>query len=176
LQLCHDEKVEFFDRLITMDECWVYHDPETKEMGKQWKHADSLPLKKAKSQLSPGKVMLSMFWDRRGIIMTDYAQKGGTITGEYYRNLLRKLWGEIKKKRCRMLGKDVRLLHENALAHAMMTLATSLGYEILPHPPYSPDLALRDFFLFPQLKKPLHGKRFQDDDDVISVVEDFLNS
>jgi hypothetical protein len=51
LQLCQDEKMEFFNRLITMDECWVYHyDPETKDMSKQWKHADSPPPKKAKSQ------------------------------------------------------------------------------------------------------------------------------
>jgi hypothetical protein len=35
LPLCQDENVEFFDRLITMDECRVYHyDPETKEMSK----------------------------------------------------------------------------------------------------------------------------------------------
>ncbi|XP_023712914.1 histone-lysine N-methyltransferase SETMAR-like [Cryptotermes secundus] len=74
-----------------------------------------------------------------------------------------------------MLGKGVRLLHDNAPAHAT-TLAASLGYEILPPPPYSPDLALSDFFLFPQLKKPLRGKRFEDDDDVICAVEDFLNS
>jgi hypothetical protein len=41
LQLCKDEEVEFFDRLITRDECWVYHyDPETKEMSKQWKQAE----------------------------------------------------------------------------------------------------------------------------------------
>ncbi|PNF36296.1 hypothetical protein B7P43_G05287 [Cryptotermes secundus] len=52
-QLCQDEKVEFFDRLSMVDECWVYHyDPETKEMSKKWKHADSLPPKKAKSQPS----------------------------------------------------------------------------------------------------------------------------
>jgi hypothetical protein len=51
LQLCQDEKVEFFNRLITMDEFWVYHYvPETKEMIKQWKHADSLPPEKAKCQ------------------------------------------------------------------------------------------------------------------------------
>ncbi|XP_033608586.1 uncharacterized protein LOC111866725 [Cryptotermes secundus] len=62
LQLCQDEKMEFFDHLITMDECWVYHyDPETKEMSKQWKHADSLRPKKVKSQPSSGKVMLSVF-------------------------------------------------------------------------------------------------------------------
>jgi histone-lysine N-methyltransferase SETMAR len=57
-----------------------------------------------------------------------------------------------------------------------MTLAASLGYEILPHPPHSPDLAPRDSFFFPRLKMPLHGKRFQNNDNVISAWEDFLNS
>jgi hypothetical protein len=50
-----------------------------------------------------------------------------------------------------------------------------LGYELLPRPLYLPDLALSNFFLFPWLKKPLRGKRFQDDDDVISAVEAFRN-
>ncbi|XP_023710572.1 histone-lysine N-methyltransferase SETMAR-like [Cryptotermes secundus] len=173
LQLCQDKKVEFFDCLITMDESWVYHyDPETKEMSKQWKHVDSPPPKKAKSQPSTGKVMLSVFWDRQGDIMTNNAQKGVTITGKYYWNLLRKLQEAIKKNLCEMLGKGVRLLHDNALAHAT-TLAASLGYEILLPSPFSPVLAPSNFFLFTQLMKPLRGKRFQ---DVISAVEDFLDS
>jgi hypothetical protein len=97
LLLCQDKRVEFFDRLITMD--------ETKEMSKQWKHADSPPPKKAKSQPSSGKVLLSVFWDWRGVIITNCAQKGVSITGEYYWNLLRKLWEEIKKKVTRNAGK-----------------------------------------------------------------------
>jgi hypothetical protein len=31
----------------------------------------------------------------------------------------------------------------------------------LPHPPYSPDLAPADFFLFPKLKTTSTGRRFQ---------------
>jgi hypothetical protein len=33
---------------------------------------------------------------------------------------------------------------------------------VVPHPPYSPDSAPCDFFLFPRLKSNLKGKRFQD--------------
>jgi hypothetical protein len=33
---------------------------------------------------------------------------------------------------------------------------------VVPHPPYSPNLALCDFFLFPRLKSTLKGNRFQD--------------
>lgn len=180
LQLFQADPDDFFDRLITMDECWVYHyDPETKEQSKQWKHASSPPPKKARSQPSSGKVMLSVFWDSRGVLLTDYARKGTTITGNYYRNLLRKLRVEIKAKRRGMLTKGVRLLHDNAPAHSAhetVKLAGDLGYEILPHPPYSPDLAPSDFFLFHHLKKPLRGRRFKDDDEVITEVELFLKS
>jgi hypothetical protein len=33
---------------------------------------------------------------------------------------------------------------------------------VVPHPPYSPDLTLCDFFLFPRMKSELKGRRFQD--------------
>ena len=35
-----------------------------------------------------------------------------------------------------------------------------ISQELL-HPPYSPDLAPADFFLFPKLKTTLKGRRFQ---------------
>jgi hypothetical protein len=41
---------------------------------------------------------------------------------------------------------------------------------VVPHPPYSPDLAFCDFFLFPRLKSTLKRKQFQD------VVEIQLNT
>ena len=34
------------------------------------------------------------------------------------------------------------------------------GYELIPHPVYSPDLALSNFFLYPNLKKDIHGVDF----------------
>jgi hypothetical protein len=32
---------------------------------------------------------------------------------------------------------------------------------VVPHPPYSPDLAPCDFFLFPRLKSTLKGNNFK---------------
>jgi len=37
------------------------------------------------------------------------------------------------------------------------SVAAECGYELLPHPPYSPDLAPSDFYLFPLLKEHLRG-------------------
>jgi len=36
----------------------------------------------------------------------------------------------------------------------------------VPHPPYSPDLAPADFFLFPKLKTTLKGHCFQTIEDI----------
>jgi hypothetical protein len=37
---------------------------------------------------------------------------------------------------------------------------------IVPHPPYSPDLAPSDFWLFPALKMGLRGRRFATVEDI----------
>lgn len=37
-------------------------------------------------------------------------------------------------------------------------------FKLLPYPPYSPDLALRDFFLCSGLKKMLAGNKFSDNE------------
>ena len=50
------------------------------------------------------------------------------------------------------------------------------GFEILSHPPYSPDLAPSDFHLFPKMKLELSGRRFTTNDDVIEAVEEYLQS
>jgi len=56
------------------------------------------------------------------------------------------------------------LHHDNAPAHASLLIREFLmkhGTTVVPQPPYSPDLAPVDFFLFPQLKSSLKGRRFQ---------------
>ena len=49
-----------------------------------------------------------------------------------------------------------------------------LRYELLPHPPYSSDLAPSDYFLFPNLKKWLAGKRFYANDEIISQTNTYF--
>ena len=49
------------------------------------------------------------------------------------------------------------------------------GYELIPHPTCSPDLALSDFFLFPNLKKDIHGLHFRSDEEVVMAVEEWVN-
>jgi [histone H3]-lysine36 N-dimethyltransferase SETMAR len=51
-----------------------------------------------------------------------------------------------------------------------------LGYELLPHPPYSPDLAPSDFFLLADLKRMLAGKKFSTNEKVIVETEAYFEA
>jgi histone-lysine N-methyltransferase SETMAR len=111
-------------------------------------------------------MMASILWDSLGKILIDYLEKGRTIisiNGTYYADELRRLRQEIARKRRRKLTQGVWLLHDNWPAHTSqvaMAAATHFGFEILPHPPFSPDLAPSDFYLFPKLKTKLRDRRF----------------
>ena len=49
-----------------------------------------------------------------------------------------------------------------------------LPFELLDHPPYSPDLAPSDFFLFPHLKIALGGQRFSSNEEAITFVNNYF--
>ena len=46
-------------------------------------------------------------------------------------------------------------------------------YQLVEHPPYSPDLAPSDCYLFLKIKKGLGGHDFARDDDVMNAVDNF---
>jgi histone-lysine N-methyltransferase SETMAR len=49
-----------------------------------------------------------------------------------------------------------------------------MGWEILQHPPHSPDLSPFDFHLFGKLKEHLSGQRFASDQKVENKKRNFL--
>ena len=51
-----------------------------------------------------------------------------------------------------------------------MDVVEQNGYELIPHPVYSPDLAPSEFFLFPNLKKDIRGCHFRS-----TAVEEGVN-
>jgi histone-lysine N-methyltransferase SETMAR len=118
--------------------------------------AHPAPQKKFRVQKSAGEVLASFFRDQDGILLIDYLPKVQTINAEYYSSLLVQLKGIFKEKRRGKVTKGVLFLHSNAQAHrelATQKKLAYLGFQVLDHPPYSPDLAPSDYHLFPVLKK-----------------------
>ena len=123
--------------------------------------------------------MASVFWDAHGIIYIDDLEKGKYINSDYYIELLVRLKDEIAKRRPHMKKKKIVLHQDNAPCHkSMKTMAklSELGYELLPHPPYSPDLAPSNYWLFADLKNMLQGKRFGSNEEEISETEAYFEA
>jgi hypothetical protein len=83
---------------------------------------------------------------------------GGRTEGQtdgYYFYISRRLLAGDKNLRTATGLCGVRLLHDNASSHKAIIVREYMKQEKeveLPHPPYLPDFAPCDFFLFPRLK------------------------
>jgi len=78
-----------------------------------------------------------------------------------------------KKKKER---KKKELFHHDNAPHSStiaMAKLVELRYELLSHP-YSLDLASCNFYLFPNMKKWLGGKRFASNEKVIAETEAYF--
>ena len=180
LQRYHEEGEEFLNRIVTGDETWVHFaQPETKRDSMTWKHFDSPPPRKFKAVPSAKKIMATVFWDRCGVLMVDFLRHGFTVNAEQYCRTLDKLRNVIRKKRSGLISTGVILLHDNATPHTAAQMREWLErykWEVLSHPPYSPDLVPSDFYLFGPLKRHLSGQTFTTDADCETAVKQWLSS
>ena len=117
--------------------------------------------------------MVTVFWDEKGLLLLEFMPQKTTITVQTYANTITALRGAIKEKRREKLSADVLLLHDNAPVYMSAKSQAAIrqcGFQQLNHPPYSPDLAPSNYFLFRVMKKFLRGKRFSSDEEVKEAV------
>jgi histone-lysine N-methyltransferase SETMAR len=146
----------------------------------QWKHLSSPVNKKLKTQASAGKDMLIIFWDVNGPILVHFQEKGQTVISARYSDMLvNELNPAIRSKRRGLLSKRGLLLHDNArprtTAHTVDKLRAR-KFEMLKHPPYSPELAPSDFHLFGPMKEHLRGHKSEEDSEVMEAVQSWLKT
>ncbi|KYN36550.1 hypothetical protein ALC56_09095, partial [Trachymyrmex septentrionalis] len=75
-------------------------------------------------------------------------------------------------------NKNWLLHHDNAPAHTSLLVREFLTKNntlMMPQPPYSPDLAPCDFFLFPKLKRPMKGRRYATIEEIKTASMEELN-
>ena len=68
---------------------------------------------------------------------------------------------------------SILIQHDNVRLHTSLRTQEAIarfGWNVLPHPPHSPELAPLDFHRFGPLKDALRGTRFEDDEGVIRAV------
>ena len=165
------EKEPFLDRIVTGDEKWILYNNVQRK--RNWKKAGEGAEPVAKAGLHPMKVLLCVWWDCRGIIHFVLLRRGETITAD---KQFTRLDAAIREKRPVLANrKGVIFHHDNARPHvAQQTLRKlkELKWEILQHPPYSPDISPSDFHLFRSLQNSLNGKNLNS----VEAVENYLTN
>ncbi|KFM62375.1 Histone-lysine N-methyltransferase SETMAR, partial [Stegodyphus mimosarum] len=170
---------DVLDKIVTGDETWIHHfSPETKRSSLEWKHCSSPTRKKCRTVPSAGKVMMTLFFDREGVVHTEFMPKGATINASSYCETLKRLRKSLKNRRPGKLSKGIVLLHDNARPHAAKQtceLLKTFRWEVWNHSPYSPDLSPPDFHVFGPLKQELSKRRYHSDAEVKATAQQWLS-
>lgn len=165
----------WLDHLITGDEKWVLYVNYTRKH--QWLAPNQQPIPTPKGEIHAKKVMLSVWWDIHGVVYWELLPHNTTITAEVYCAQLDNLKATLLAQRPE--HDKVYFLHDNARPHVAKSVRQKLlsyGWEVLPHPPYSPDLAPSDYYLFRSLSNHLREKIFDEVDDIEKWLRDFFDS
>jgi histone-lysine N-methyltransferase SETMAR len=154
----------FLPRLITGDEKWVFHINFRRK--RQWVGPAETPSPDPKLDPHRKKLMLCVLWDLEGVIYWELLDSKTTLTAAVYSQQLDRLAEAVRTKRPSKT--KVIIQHDNARPHvAKLTKAKiqELGWEVLPHPAYSPDLAPSDYHLFRDLQSNLDELHFENDEE-----------
>ena len=123
-------------------------------------------------------MILSVWWDWKGVVMFELLPRNQTINSGVYCRQLNKLNATVKEKRSELVNrKGVIFYHDNVTPHASLGTRQKLlrlYWEVILHPPYSPDLAPSDYYLFRSLQNSLNSKTFNDDEAVKSHLVQFF--
>ena len=125
---------------------------------------------------SAQKIMGTIFWDAEGCILIEFLETGKTINAARYVQTLLKLRRALRDKHP---GRKINLQHDNTRPHtARLTLEKieNMGWEVLPHHPYSPDLAPSDYHLFGFVKNQMRGQHYETNKALQTAVSQCLRA
>ncbi|KAK6767034.1 hypothetical protein RB195_026541 [Necator americanus] len=122
--------------------------------------------------------MICVWWDWEGLVHWEMLEKNKTVEKNLYIAQLHRVKEAIQLKRPHRRG-QVILLHDNARPHTANIVKAALqelDWEVLQHPPYSPDLAPTDYHLFRSLSNQMRGVTFDNNEDLENWLNNFFES
>ena len=103
---------------------------------------------------STHKILMIPFFDSTGMIYMHWVPTGLTVNKEYYVEVLREFRKRFRRKRPALFKSGQRHFQRDNAPVQNSILVTDylskMGIKTVTHPPYSPDLAPCDFWLFPK--------------------------
>ena len=183
LQICTSllsrlEQEPFLDRILTCDEKWVIY--ENPRRSGAWLPKGANPATVPKADMHPKKLLLTVWWTARGIVHVDYLLPGQSITALVYSEHIDAVQQKLLQSSAALVNrKGVLLLHDNARPHTARQTREKLkqvGWEVLPHPPYSPDISPSDYHLFLAMSNFTRGKSYDNETALKDDIQRFFDS
>ncbi|XP_054159698.1 histone-lysine N-methyltransferase SETMAR-like [Oppia nitens] len=162
------------DKITTGDETYVhYYEPKLSREAKIFVFEDEVPPDIVKRDKTIGKVMYAVFFNTAGLVAAVKLCGQKTATALWYTTqcLPKVIEGSAKK--------GMLLHHDNSRVHTAKLTQEFLAknnVKTVPHPPYSPDLAMCDFWLFSGLKHFLRGQAFKTEEELDCAVMEYFHS
>lgn len=177
--LQRQQRKGFLHRIVTGDEKWIYYENPKRKAAyvKPGEPGPSQP----KKNTHCSKVMLCIWWDMKGIVYYELLKPSEKITGEVYRRQLMRLKRMVEQNRPEWENRHDKLifLHDNAKPHTAIVVKNYLegqDWEVLAHPPYSPDIAPSDYYLFRTMQNDLTNVRFHSYEEIEKWLDDWIAS
>jgi histone-lysine N-methyltransferase SETMAR len=122
--------------------------------------------------------MLSAYFSRTGFVSIEFLPQGQNYKSHFFTEIiLPSIVENLSIARPKLKTTAAHLHIDNAKPHnswLSLQKIEEYGFIRMPQPPYPPDLAPCDFFLFGYLKSQLEGKIFFDENSLKTEVERIL--
>ncbi|GFX03751.1 histone-lysine N-methyltransferase SETMAR [Trichonephila clavipes] len=166
----------FLKRMVTEDEKWVRYDNIVRK--RSWSKRREAVQTVAKPGLTARKVLLCIWWDWKGIIYNELLPYDQTLNLDPYCKQLDRLklaidqkWPELANRRGVVFHQDNTRLPTSVETRQKLW---ELDWEVLMHPPYSPNLAPNDYHLFLALQNFLIDEKLESREDCENRFLEFL--
>jgi transposase len=174
LTILNKEGMSNFTHLITGDESWMlYNYPFRTFYGKP---SDPVP-EIVSSSIQTPKPMLVVFWAVSSTPVLSFLPPGQNMNSAIFKTLV---VDELLKLSASGEQSEHLIVHwDNARSHSAGMIKKSIegsNLVILPQPPYSPDLAPSDFFLFGYMKNQLRGKKSENTTELLIQISDVMKA
>lgn len=167
--------------LVTGDETFLrYYDPLTGPQSKVWTKKGNEPQISTRKSIADKKIMVSVFFSRKGVEGITVLKSGEKATAKWYRDFcLDPLIQNWNNTHSTPTSSKLKIHHDNARPHTSNIINEYIkdqeNVDILKHPPYSPDLSPCDFWLFPNIKNKLKGTKFTSESSLFEAYYTELN-
>jgi histone-lysine N-methyltransferase SETMAR len=172
LRVLQENRGNNFADIITGDESWfcwhTFH-------SFRWAQERSGLERNVSQKIQSKKSMLTVFFNGLRILTINCLPQGQNMNSDYFiNNILTDLSQHARDGSRKTSISSMRIHMDNCKVHNSIKTTRKieeLRLTRIPHPPYSPDIAPSDFWLFGYLKEFLRGAAYPDADTLFAEVQ-----